>query len=40
MTEYVVVFALSNMDVVCLQGLGVVLQLQLANNIIWNRTLF
>lgn len=23
MTEYVVVFALSNMDVVCLQGLGV-----------------
>jgi len=29
-----------NMEFVCLQGLGVGLQLQLANNIIWNRTLF
>jgi len=42
MTKDMVVFALSNKDDVCLQGLGVGLQLQRADGdiMIWNRTLY
>lgn len=41
MSEETVMFALSNIEVVCLQGLGVGLQLQRAeDDTIWNWTLF